>query len=258
MTVNQMTKETTWDIGFERLPEITFSQQGDSVDIRNIRNFRYSCESGHEECWDSRSYSFSETCRVDFIVVPFVGRSDLAHTMVSFGFRDGRHLVISVEARRAKNQPYSVMKGLFRAFPIMYVIADERDAIGQRIECRGDTVHLYRSSATAHESACFFRAMVQRAEALSRQREYYNTLLNNCLTNLRRHINDIWPGRVPWRSGVLLTGHADYLAYQLGLLSSDESFESTRENSAVNELAKGHWQKADFSKQIRSRETHRC
>ena len=71
--------------------------------------------------------------------------------MMSFGTSDDQYLVVSVEARRRMNQKYSIIKGVFGAFPLMYVIADERDAIGQRVECRGDDVFLYPSSATPEQ-----------------------------------------------------------------------------------------------------------
>ena len=254
-----MTEENKedWDVGFGRTPSIQFHENG-SVEICNVRNFRYECSSTHAACWETRTYDLQTTCFVDFIVVPFAKRSDLAHTMVSFGFNDGRYLSISVEARRKVGQVYSVLKGLFRAYPLVYVIADERDVIGHRTECRGDDVHLYRSAATPKESACFLRSMLERADKLHREPENYNTLLNNCLTNLRDHVNAVWPKRVPWHWEVLLSGHADHLAYKLGLLKHDQSFETISKLATINDLSKGQWHRDDFSHLIRTRLGEYC
>lgn len=245
--------EQDWDVGFERVPSVDFAADGVSFTIHNVRNFRYPAEGEHLSAWESRSYRLDQACCVDFIVVPFSGRLDLAHTMVSFGFDDGRYIVISVEARRRKGQRYSVLRGLFWQYPIMHVIADERDAIGIRTESRGNIVQLYRSSATPKESACLLKGMLQRTAELSCKLEYYNTIFNNCLTNIRWHVNQIWPKRVPWHSALLLTARSDYFAFRLGLLKADETFETMREKAAINQLVKEHWHDQDFSQKIRSR-----
>ena len=103
-------------------------------------------------------------------------------------------------------------------------------------------------------------AMLRRANELSQTPERYNTLFNNCLTNLRDHVNDVWPRRIPWGWGMLFTGHADHLAYKLGILKSSESFDCLHEHSNVTDLAAGNWHHEDFSQLIRARlsETPSC
>ena len=88
-----------WDVGFDRTPSIEFHENG-SIEICHVRNFRYECDGTHQACWETRTFDLDSTRFVDFIVVPFATRKDLAHTMVSFGFSDGRYLSISVEARQ--------------------------------------------------------------------------------------------------------------------------------------------------------------
>ena len=116
---------------------------------------------------------------------------------MSFGTRDGQHTVVSVEARRKLNQKYGIIKGIFGAFPLMYAIADERDAIGQRTEVRGDDVYLYRVKATPEQVQSFFRCVMARVDKLSKSPKKYNTVTNNCLTNIRFHMNRTWPGLIP-------------------------------------------------------------
>ena len=239
-----------WNTGFDRIPMVTIA--GDSVQIDGFRNYRYDCDGAHEASYETRNYKISNVRTVDFIVVPFQNSTRFAHTMMSFGFQDGSHLVVSVEARLRETQVYSMWKGLLGFFPIMYVIADERDAIGHRTEYRGDEVYLYPVSAAQKELEAFFRGVLDRAAKLAARTERYNTLTNNCATNIRNHINEIWPNRVPWGWGVLFPGRADYLAHRLGLLASDETFEQTRQRARINDLAAGHWHDERFSKLIRS------
>lgn len=242
-------QERQWDVGMERIPLVKFND--DEIQIENFRNFRYECDGSYQARYETRTVDVSELVSGDFIVVPFAKQPDLAHTMMSFGTRSGDQIVVSVEARRRLNQKYGIIKGIFGAFPIMYAIADERDAIGIRTELRGDDVFLYRSNATEEQVQSFFRCMMNRVDKLSRSPEKYNTITNNCLTNIRFHVNRIWPGRIPWNWRLLVNAHSDYLAFTLGLLKSDETFELTRDHANVTPKAKGNWHSEDFSKLIR-------
>ena len=239
-----------WDVGMERVPRVKVD--GDQVHIENFRNFRYECDGSYQENYESRTIKINELESAEFIVVPFASQPDLAHTMMSFGSSDGQHTVVTVEARRKLNQKYGIIKGIFGAFPLMYAIADERDAIGQRTEMRGDDVYLYPVRASSEEVQTFFRNVMERVDKLSKAPEKYNTITNNCLTNIRLHINRIWPGRIPWNWRILINAHSDYLAYKLGLLDSHESFKSTREHANITARAKGNWHREDFSQLIRT------
>lgn len=249
--------QVAWDTGFERIPVVEFhdldTERDGVATITDLRNFRYECDGSHEASWETRQYKLADVCRVDFLVVPFNDQPHLAHTMVSFGFTGGDFLSISVEARRRVGQQYSVTKGLFGAYPLMYVLADERDCVGVRTEYRQNTVHLYPSSATPTQARQFLTSMLTRAQNLHSAPETYNTLWNNCLTNLRDHVNEVWPGRIRWNWRTIISGHADYLAYELGLLDADESFKSLNANAKINDLANGNWHRNDFSHLIRSR-----
>ena len=237
-------------MGMERVPLV--KREGNEYHIENFRNFRYECDGSHDENYESRIVKVDELESAEFIVVPFATQPDLAHTMMSFGTSDGQHTVVSVEARRRLNQKYGIIKGVFGVFPLMYAIADERDAIGQRTEMRGDEVYLYRAKATPDQVQSFFRCVMARVDKLSKSPERYNTVTNNCLTNIRFHMNRIWPRLIPWNWRILINAHSDYFAYKLGLLESHESFESTRERANVTPRAKGNWHREDFSQLIRA------
>jgi len=239
-----------WDVGMERVPRVIV--EGNKVHIDNFRNFRYECDGSHKQNYESRTINIDDIESAEFIVVPFASQPDLAHTMVSFGTSNGEYAVFSVEARRRLNQKYGIIKGIFGAFPLMYAIADERDAIGQRTEVRGDEVFMYRSNANPEQVQSFFRCVIARVDKLSKTPERYNTITNNCLTNIRFHMNRIWPGLVPWNWRLLINAHSDYWAYKLCLLESHESFESTREKANITQRAKGNWHRADFSQLIRA------
>lgn len=243
-----------WDPQFSVTP--TATGVGDLVEVHGVRNFRYAASDAYIPRYENRVYDLSQVRSVDFIVVPFRKNPDLAHTMLSFGFDDNQFLALSVEARRQVGQEYSAVRGALGQYELIYVLADERDVIPLRTRYRGDDTYIYRSNATPTQARALLIDVFDRANKLQQRPELYNTLTNNCTTNLRDHINRVMPGRIPWTHGTLLTGHADHVAYQLGLLERAEHengtpFEQLRERARVNELANRYEHESDFSRLIR-------
>ena len=75
----------------------------------------------------------------------------------------------------------------------MYVVADERDVIRQRTNYRGENVYLYHTTATPEARGCCWSTCLGRVNELAKKPEFYDTLTNNCTTNIVRHINRIQP-----------------------------------------------------------------
>jgi hypothetical protein len=224
--------------------------RGPLVTIRNIRNFRYQTTDRYTPGWYDKTFDLRELDSAWFFVEPF-GKGGAAHTFVSFGFRDRDFVAISVEIRKEKGESFSPLKGLLRRYEIMYVIGDERDLVVLRTNYRNDPVHLYRIQATPERMRAMFLAMVQRANRLHDEPEFYNTLTNTCTTNLVRHVNQITPKRIPLRASVLLPATSDRLAYDLGLIAGDLPFEETRRRALINPAARRHATDPHFPRRIR-------
>ena len=92
---------------------------------------------------------------------------------------------------------------------------------------------------------------MHRVDKLYHEPEFYNTLTNNCTTNIRNEINQLHPGRVPYDFRVLLPGYSDELAYDLGLIEHDGSYQTTRERARINNLAYKYRDAPAFSQKIR-------
>jgi hypothetical protein len=112
-------------------------------------------------------------------------------------------------------------------------------------------VYLYRTVATPEQSRILFADVLHRVNKLYHQPEFYDTLANNCTTNIARHVNRMHPGRLPYDLRLLLPGLSDHLAYETGLLERAGTFEQTRRRAHVNLLANRHAESEDFSAQIR-------
>lgn len=230
---------------------------GDELTIHNVRNCEFysyrDCIVQHED----RKYRLSDLRTVDFLVVPFTGAEALAHTMLSFGFANGEYLGVSVEVRLEKGEQYHPVGGLLKQFEIIYVVADERDLIRVRVEHRNCEVLAYRSTATPAQARALLIDILNRVNHLHDNPEFYDTLSNNCTTNIVRHINRLAPGRVPYDYRVLLPGFADHLAYELGLIDNSIPFAQLKAKARVNDLALRYKDSEHFSAQIRGETVRR-
>ncbi|HVT27196.1 MAG TPA: DUF4105 domain-containing protein [Lacipirellulaceae bacterium] len=230
---------------------------GDQVTVRNVRNCKYFANDVYMVDYYDKTIDLNNVRGVDFIEVPFKGLPALAHVMISFdianpaGKRD--HLAVSVETRKQKDQNYNPIKGAFREYGLIYVVADEKDVIQFRTNYNGEDVYLYHTVATPQDAQALLVDVLQRVNNIAQAPEFYNTLTNNCASNIVRHVNQIRPNRIAFDYRVLLPGYSDKLAYDEGLIERHGTFEETRRWAYVNPLARRYAGREDFSDLIRRR-----
>ena len=243
--------DRAWGADQAVLPVVEF--HGNEATIRNVRNCTYRTIDDYDVHYYDKTFDLDRLESVDFIVVPFDDIPGIAHTMLSFGFGDQGYLGVSVEIRKEQGERYSPVKGFFRQYEIMYVLADERDLILKQSLHYLCDVYVYRSSATRQQCRDLLLDVFQRVNKLHEEPEFYHTLTNNCTTNIRNHVNRLSPDRIPYDYRVLLPAHSDRLAFELGLLESRGTFEETRAAAKVNYFAYLHESSSDFSAKIRQR-----
>jgi hypothetical protein len=234
------------------LAVLPFAEIGsEEIQLYNIRDCEYRTEEDYDVRLFDRPIRLSDVLTVDFIVVPFKEAPSLAHTMLSFGLADGQQLVFSVEARLEQGESYAALQSAARQFELMWVVGTERDLIRLRTEVRDVDVYLYPINATPAQVQKVFLAALARVNEIARQPEFYDLLTNNCTTNLVDLVNGLRPGTIGRDLRVILPGHSDRLAYNLGLLASHGPFETVKIASKINGLAKIHANSEDFSRAIR-------
>ncbi len=224
---------------------------GNGVTLYNIRNATYRTIDDYEMAHYDKTFDLDKLTSVDFIVVPFIDTPEIAHTALSFGFEDRDHVVVSVEIRKERGEKYHPLKGFANQYELIYVLVDERDFILRNAKHNMADVYVHRARATRQQVRELFIDVMDRTNKLFHEPEFYDTISNNCTTNIRDHINRMVPGRVPYDYRVLLPGHSDQLAYDLGLLDTDTSFEQTRLDNRVNYEAFLYHNAPDFSAKIR-------
>lgn len=225
---------------------------GDEVSIYNIRNFDYASTTSFKARYYDKTYDINKLKRVWYMVEPFSGIPGSAHTLLSFEFEDNTFLAISVEIRKEQGESFHPFKGLFNQYEIMYVVADERDVIKLRSNFRKDDVYLYPVKADKEKIQALFIDMINRVNKLKDKPEFYNTLANTCTTNIVKHINTVSPSKVPFYDlRILFPANSDILAYELGLIDTDLSFEEARKKFYINERAMKYADDENFSVRIR-------
>ena len=242
--------ERDWSVDQAILPTADIGE--DSVTIHNIRNFTYTSASDYTPAYYDKTFSLKTLESVWYVVEPF-SRRGLAHTFLSFGFKDGSYVSISVEIRKEKGESFSPWKGLLRNYELMYVVADERDVIKLRSNFRKDQVYLYPIKTDDGRKRALFLDMLIRANKLAREPEFYNTLRNTCTTNIARHVNVIRPNRIPFSLAIIFPDYSDHLAYDLGLIDTDLSWEDVRDHFNINSQAERFADDPEFSRRIRER-----
>lgn len=225
---------------------------GERVVLRNVRNFDWITETRYAARWETRAYDLSHLVSGDLILSYWMG-PHIAHTLVSFGFDDGRKLVFSLEIRKERQESFSAVGGFFREFEQVIIAADERDIVRTRSNVRKEDVYLYRLRATPAQLRTLFKAYLESAERLRRQPEFYNTLTSNCTTIVFDLARQIDPG-LPLDIRLLASGHVDEYAYDQRALTPGVPFAELRRRGYIDARAR----RADgedsrgFSKAIRT------
>ncbi len=243
--------ERDWSSDQERLATADFS--GDTVRVRNVRNAFYRSTTDFDVHWEDRSYNLRRLKSVWYVVEPFATWRGPAHTFLSFGFGEGEYVAISVEIRKERGESFSPLLGLLRQYELTYIVGDERDLIGLRANHRHDDVHLYPMRATHDEARALFVSMLERANALAAQPEFYNTLTNTCTSNIVDHVNLIAHNPITFSYKTVLPAYSDDLAFDLGMIDTDIPREQFRAAFRINDLAREFADSTDFSEAIRSR-----
>jgi hypothetical protein len=223
----------------------------DVVTIHNVRNCDYRTETDFTTHWETRTVRLSQIAGLD-LAITYWGSPLIAHPIVSFRFADALPLCFSIETRKAIGQSYSALRGLYRQYTLIYVVADERDPIRLRSNYRkGEDVYLYRTLASPAQARARFLEYIASVNTLHNHPRWYNAVTTNCTTNIRtqRPSNE----RAPWDWRLLLNGKADELLYQRHVVATGGlSFAELKRQSLINPRARAADQAPDFSRLIRA------
>ncbi len=241
---------------------------GDLVTIHNYRNCDYRAEFDYTCRWVDKHVRLSDIRGIDLFII-YWGSDWIAHPIASFQIGDHDHVAFSIETRKEQDQRYSAIRGFFKNYALIYIVAPEADLVRLRTNLRkgahgqGEDVYLYRTTAGPDWSRLLFLAYIYRINELHAHPGWYNAITSNCTTNIftERAAADNFV-RVPttplkkllnkfdWR--ILLNGKGDKMEYQRGdLVSGGLGFEDLKRQAYINPVARASQDPEGFSERIR-------
>ncbi|MDO9414952.1 Lnb N-terminal periplasmic domain-containing protein [Pararhizobium sp.] len=222
---------------------------GNLVMLKNVRNFDWRSKTDYTVNWEDRSYDLDQLVSVDLLLSYWTGPS-IAHTLVSFGFRDGSFVTFSVEIRKERHESFSEIGGFFKEFETSVIAADERDIVRVRTNIRREDVYLYRVNMPKAQMHSLFLAYVGEADALAEQPRFYHTVTANCTTIVYEMVRRIVPG-LPLDHRLLLSGYLPEYIFGVGGFAPGFSLQQLRDGGRITDRALAADTAADFSSRIR-------
>lgn len=243
--------EREWQVPVARISTADFSEDGNSVTVRNVRNFRYRTREDYDVRYDDRTYSLDQLTGVR-LYMSYWGQDSMAHTFLSFEFEDAAPLALSIEIRPEVGESYHPLRGLFKQYEIIYILGDERDLVRLRSICRGEETYLYRTTATPQQARALLVDVLERVNELAEKPAYYGTIGANCTTSLVMHANKILENDIPFSGRLLFNGFSDKLAYEGGNMETEGlSFLDLKAACSINGIDGEGDDHEDFSTRIR-------
>ena len=220
------------------------------ITVYNVRNVDYRTETAYSVYHYDRTYDLTTLQSVDLFLV-YWGSPNIAHPMMSFGFKDGSFLCISIETRKELGEEYSAVKGFFKQFELTYVVADERDVVRLRTNYRtGEDVYLYRFNVSMTYARKVLLDYLREVNSLKGNPQWYRAILTNCTTSILRHTSPYNPdAQFDWR--LIVNGYLDEMLYERGKLDQSLPFTELKKRSLINQRAQTVDKAIDFSRRIR-------
>ncbi|MDD5728574.1 MAG: DUF4105 domain-containing protein, partial [Victivallales bacterium] len=226
---------------------------GNEIRIGNIRNFAYRTTTDFTPRYYRRTFKLEDIRTLDYILSYWDGHTAIAHTIFSFGFKNGAYLAVSVETRLRKTQTQSLLGGIFNQYELIYILADERDLIRLRTNFRKEQVYLYRVKSDRLSLQKIFVKIISRAAGLQQQPRFYNTINHNCLTTLLADLSSALGKEYHFNYRFILNGYSDALLYDEGIfITAGFPFKKLKQLRHLNQYVENDPDAANnFSAKIR-------
>lgn len=212
---------------------LNYERQGDWVTLHNVRNFAWNEDGTYQERWETRQIDLNQISGINIITSYWMG-PQIAHTLVSFDFKNSKPLTFSIEIRKEKDEEFSAIGGFFRKYEVSLVAADEKDIIYTRSNVRNEQVYFFPINMKAAEMKALFEEYLEQADQLSQEPKWYNTLTSNCTTLVFDMVQAISKHELPVDYRLLASGYLPNYLYDLGALQHHWDIKTWYNKAHVN------------------------
>jgi len=208
---------------------LTYTRDGDTITVKNVRNFNWTGPDKADEKWETRTYALSDLKSVDVLSLYWKGPR-IAHTYFSFVWANGEALSLSVEIRKEVDETYSPVAGFFKAYELSILAGDERDFYGWRIHFPKEDLQRFRTRANTQEAGKLLITLLDAANDLAAKPEFYNTLTENCTTEVWMLTDALDLGKpLDWR--MFASGYLPDFLHDLKILDTTRPIAELREHA---------------------------
>lgn len=228
-----------WQTPWAKAPR--FELNGDHLTIHNLRDFRYRSENDFDPIWRTEHYDLSTLIGADFAECHWDGMEAVCHTMMSFAFADGKHLVISAETRLPEGETQSAIGGLYKRYGLLYIFGTEEDIFALRTNFRHEDLLLIPMKIKPQGARNMLMHFIEQAQQTEEQHTAYNTVANNCSSGVMRTFRHLAPDMPRYYDlAPIHNGSISQLLFKHGALI-------TRPNESYNALRKRCYLRYDIS-----------
>jgi Domain of unknown function (DUF4105) len=216
-----------------------------SFAVEPVTDWSYDAAGPTAESYTSAAFNLDDLREIWFVLEPQPGSQLAAHTFLMFEFTDDRLIGLTIEARRERNEDYSVVAGAFNAFELSYLWGSARDLLTRRAVMLDHEVFIYPVDIPTEQDRTLLTRLVERTHALETQPRYYNTLFSNCTNELAKAAG------FHWAPAYILTGRSDEYLYRRHIIPG-ASFEQAHRRSDMTQFIKAmnSVPAADFNRRI--------
>lgn len=173
-----------WMQEFSKVPDVSILD--DRIRIADVRDFSWSEDGLVKRRWITRTIS-REDLKDAYLVTEQFRKWGAAHTFLCFT-TDLDPICVSVEARRKKDQPYSIWRGLLGQYELIYLFGSANDLFGQRIDTKSRELDVAKLTLSDEDRWTLFANLAKAAEANARESGSYHSIKRNCATELAKAI----------------------------------------------------------------------
>lgn len=181
-----------WQTSWAKEPH--FSIQDNQLTIHNLRDFHYRSETDYDARYRTECYDLDKITTVDFAECHWDGMEAVCHTMLSFGFADGKRFVISAETRLPEGETQSALGGLYKRYGLLYVFGTEEDIFALRTNHRHEDLLVMPMRLKPGQGRELLETYIRIAQQSHISRKPYNTITSNCSSGVMESFRALAPG----------------------------------------------------------------